>query len=279
MEQFEAYIKQHLPYKASFHPHYNDALAQMLLAGGKRFRPKLLLSIVKALAPEMLPNALAVAYAVELIHTYSLIHDDLPSMDDAPLRRGHETLHITYDEVTAILVGDALNTHAFEVLSNAPLAASIIVKLIRILATASGSGGMVLGQALDCHFEHQTLTEEKLSFIHNHKTGALIAASLQMGGVVCGVDESESQQLYDVGLVIGLMFQIKDDIIDVTQSSEVAGKTTGNDGDKNSYVNLLGLEGAKQRLDEYQENLDKMIEGLYQEPLKKALREIVRSYF
>jgi len=135
MEQF---IKNN-PVKAeSFHPYYEKALNEMLIAGGKRFRPKLLLSVVKAYEPLLVDGAKHAGYALELIHTYSLIHDDLPSMDNADLRRGHPTLHVTYDEVTALLVGDALNTYAFEVLSKAPLSSDVKVELIKILSENAG---------------------------------------------------------------------------------------------------------------------------------------------
>lgn len=140
---FEAYLSSHLPQAESFHPYYEEAIAEMLLAGGKRFRPVLLLAVVKAYNSLLLDSAYAAAYAIELLHTYSLIHDDLPAMDDADLRRGKQTLHIKYDEVTAILVGDALNTYAFEVLSTSAFSDEVRVKLIRCLATNGGLNGMV----------------------------------------------------------------------------------------------------------------------------------------
>ncbi|MDD4884464.1 polyprenyl synthetase family protein, partial [Sulfuricurvum sp.] len=154
MEQFEAFLGAHLPVVTSFHPHYELSLHQMLTGGGKRFRPALLLGVVRAYNPLLIQSAYHVALAIEVLHTYSLIHDDLPAMDNADLRRGIPTLHKTYDEVSAILAGDALNTYAFEILSNAPLADRVNVKLVRSLAHNVRVNGMVLGQAIDCQFEN-----------------------------------------------------------------------------------------------------------------------------
>lgn len=243
MEQFEAYLLAHLPVSLSPHPHYETSLRKMLIGGGKRFRPALLLDVVRAYNPLMLESAYHVALSIELLHTYSLIHDDLPAMDNADLRRGVETLHKTYDDMTAILAGDALNTYAFEVLSNAPLSASVVVKLIRELAHNGGLNGMVLGQAIDCHFENQRLELDQVKMLHIHKTGMLIAASLKMGAIIVGRDDIAGS-LYDFGIDLGLLFQIQDDIMDVTQNSVSAGKTTNNDEAKNSFVTLLGFDEA-----------------------------------
>lgn len=248
MEQFEAFLLSHLPSAASFHPHYEASLQQMLTGGGKRFRPALLLGVVQAYNPLLVPSAYHAALAIELLHTYSLIHDDLPAMDNADLRRGMPTLHKTYDEVSAILAGDALNTYAFEVLSNAPFSDRVIVKLIRSLSHNGGICGMVLGQAIDCHFENQRLELEQVKMLHIHKTGKLIAASLQMGAYIVGQDKL-AQKLYDFGIDLGLLFQIQDDILDVTQDEIQAGKTTNNDEAKNSFVNLLGFDNAMEEAD------------------------------
>lgn len=268
IEDFEAYLSSHLPKAPSFHPHYEQALHDMLLAGGKRFRPALLLAVVKAHNSLLLDSAYAAAYAIELLHTYSLIHDDLPAMDDADLRRGKQTLHIKYDEVTAILVGDALNTYAFEVLAKSSFSDEIRVKLIAELATNGGLNGMVLGQAIDCHFENHPLSLEQIKILHINKTAKLIAASLKMGAIIAGKKEL-ANSLYDFGIKLGLLFQIQDDILDVTQSSEEAGKTTQNDGDKNSFVTLLGLDDAMQEANvlakELTEQLQAFDTNLYEE--------------
>lgn len=278
IEDFEKFLKNNLPQVDSFHPDFNQALGEILDAGGKRFRPLLLLSVVQNTAPLLVQNAMHVALGVEMLHTYSLVHDDLPSMDDASFRRGHPTLHVTYDEVTAILVGDALNTHAFYMLANAPLSDEVKVKLISILARDGGISGMIIGQAIDCKFENKKLTLEQLKFLHVNKTAKLIAASLLMGAVIGGLDEIKQKVIYDFGLKLGLLFQVQDDIIDATQSSDEAGKPTGNDEHKNSFVNLLGVDGAsreKSRLIKELNNDTSKLDG----NLAKVLQKIISDYF
>ena len=277
MQRFEAYLKANLPKVESFHPHYNIALARMLLAGGKGFRPMLLLSVVEAYKPLLYENALSPALAIEFLHTYSLIHDDLPAMDNAPLRRGTETLHMTYDEATAILVGDALNTEAFYRISKASLRDDIKVKLIELLSRDGGTYGMVLGQAIDLHFENRPLTLEQIKFLHKNKTAKLIATSLLMGAVIVELDKEEQDKLYRFGIDLGLLFQIQDDIIDETQSDEEAGKTTGNDENKNSFINIMGLDGSIREAEAMANNLEERFK-LLDKPLQKALNPIVKKY-
>lgn len=276
--KFELFLKAKLPIVESFHPHFNQALGEMLDVGGKRFRPLLLLSVVESSQPLLVENALHVALGLEMMHTYSLIHDDLPCMDDAPLRRGHPTLHVSYDETTAVLIGDALNTHTFYLLANAPLSAEIKIKLVSILSSNSGIHGMVLGQAIDCFFEDKRLNVEELTFLHLHKTAKLIAASLVMGAVICELDKTIQEALYQFGLKLGLLFQVQDDIIDATLSSEEAGKPTHNDGHKNSFVNLLGLEGAQEVKQKLLLELDGELEKL-DAALSHRLKSIVEAYF
>ena len=244
LELFEDYLSNNLPISKTFHPIFEEALQDMIQAGGKRFRPMLILSIVQQFQPLLINNALPVALGVELLHTYSLIHDDLPAMDNADLRRGHPTLHKSFDEVTAILVGDALNTHSFNLIANAPLSNDIKIELIKTLSSDGGIDGMIIGQAIDCYFENQLLELNQLEFLHIHKTAKLIAGSLKMGAIISGLNIEKQNKLYNFGIDIGLLFQIQDDIIDETATEEEAGKTTANDGDKNSFVNLLGLDGA-----------------------------------
>ncbi|MCX6060628.1 MAG: polyprenyl synthetase family protein [Campylobacterales bacterium] len=276
MEQFESYMLAHLPMAPSFHPHYEAALHQMLISGGKRFRPALLLGVVQAYAPLLIKNAYSVAFAIELLHTYSLIHDDLPSMDNADLRRGAPTLHKTYSDVTAILAGDALNTYAFEVLSNAPLSDKVTVKLIRELSYNGGLNGMVLGQAIDCYFENTPLGLEQIKMLHIHKTGKLIAASLKMGAIIVGRDDI-AQELYDFGIDLGLLFQIQDDILDVTQDSMSAGKTTNNDEAKNSFVTLLGLKKSIEEANTLASKLTQQMES-FDENLQRELSPTLTHY-
>jgi len=276
MQNFENFLIDHLPVSKSIHPTYEEALQKMLAAGGKRFRPALLLGVVNAYNPLLLGGAYHAAYAIELLHTYSLIHDDLPAMDNSPLRRGEPTLHVLYDEVTAILVGDALNTYSFEVLSNAPFSDYTKVALIRELASSGGLNGMVLGQAIDCYFENRPLSIEDVRVLHTNKTAKLIAASLKMGAIIAG-REDISDTLYDFGIKLGLLFQIQDDILDVTQSSEEAGKLTNNDESKNSFVTLLGLDEALREADELADRLIKELEG-FDERLKNELSPLLMQY-
>jgi farnesyl diphosphate synthase len=279
MHNFEQFLLDNLPKSTSIHPTYERALQTMLEAGGKRFRPALLLSVVNAYNPLMLDSARYAAYAIELLHTYSLIHDDLPAMDDSPLRRGNPTLHVSFDEVTAILAGDALNTYAFEVLSKAPFSDEIKVKLIRELSENGGLNGMVLGQAIDCYFENKPLKIEDIKILHTNKTAKLIAASLKMGAIIVG-HEDVAKKLYDFGIKLGLLFQIQDDILDVTQSSKEAGKLTNNDEDKNSFVTILGLEEtlkeANLLADELKNEMNSFDESLHRELSPLLIRYINR---
>lgn len=242
LDSFDDFLKSH-PYNIkSFHPFFNDALNYMLQSGGKHFRAQLLLSVVKVLKPKSFDESLKIAMAIEMIHTYSLIHDDLPAMDDADFRRGIPTIHKKYDETTAILVGDGLNSDAFGMITKANLDSDIKLKCVEILSYNAGSNGMVLGQAIDCYFANQTLDFDQLKFLHLHKTGALIAASLQMGGVIAQMDESRCNHIYEIGLKLGLAFQIQDDINDTTKDEKELQKPANADVDKNSFVNLLGVE-------------------------------------
>jgi len=278
LEDFERYLNQHLPSTEGFHPHFQKALQEILQVGGKRFRPMLLLSVVDVCSPLLLQNSYPVALGLEMLHTYSLIHDDLPTMDDSNLRRGHPTLHITYDEVTAVLAGDALNTDAFYKISTAPLSAQTRIELVEVLAKNGGSGGMVIGQAIDCEFEDMVLKQDELEFLHLNKTAKLIAASLLMGAIICELDEKSKTAIYNFGLNLGLLFQIQDDIIDATLSEEEAGKPTKNDEHKNSFVNLLGLDGALKYKQKALEVLHMELEKL-DENLAKRLDDIAKGYF
>jgi farnesyl diphosphate synthase len=277
LEKFEDYLFNNLPKIDTFHPHFENAMQDMLKAGGKRFRPMLLLSVVNSKKPLLVENSLKVALAVEFLHTYSLVHDDLPSMDNADLRRGFTTLHKKYDEVTAILVGDALNSESFNLIANSSLHNDIKIELIKLLAENGGLNGMIIGQAIDCYFEKQILELEKLEFLYIHKTAKLIASSLKMGAIISNYDEKIQEELYNFGLDIGLLFQIQDDIIDELESSEIAGKTTKNDSLKNSFVNLLGLEESLKSAD----NLaTKCLETMnsFDKNLKDSLWELLINY-
>ncbi|MFA6138517.1 MAG: polyprenyl synthetase family protein [Sulfurimonas sp.] len=276
MQKFEKFLLDNLPMSKSIHPTYEKALHKMLVAGGKRFRPALLLGVVNSYNTLLEEGAMHAALAIELLHTYSLIHDDLPAMDNSPLRRGEPTLHVAFDEVTAILVGDALNTYSFEVLCNAPFSDYTRVQLIKELAKNGGLNGMVLGQAIDCYFENKPLAIENIKVLHTNKTAKLIAASLKMGAII--VDREElGEKLYEFGIKLGLLFQIQDDILDVTQTSQMAGKLTNNDGDKNSFVTILGLEKAVSEANVLADELHNELET-FDDNLKKQLSELLIKY-
>ena len=278
LKDFESYLIQNPILASSFHPYYEKALWEMVLNGGKRFRPALLLSVVYALNPKKLKDSYKVALALEILHTYSLIHDDLPAMDNSALRRGATTLHVKYDEAGAILIGDALNTQSFYLLSTAKFNSKIKTQLVKILSKNAGATGMVLGQALDCFFEGQKLPLTQLKTIHLNKTAKLIASSLQMGGVISKISKKDSKKLYKIGLDLGLFFQIRDDIIDVTQNEIEAGKQTHNDEKKNSYVNLLGLQKTKEASVALQNTIKKEFTTLPKK-LQKTLLSILNPYF
>lgn len=269
----EEFIKNNLIKAKSFHPYFEKALNEMLLAGGKRFRPKLLLAVVRAYEPLLVENAKYVAFGLELIHTYSLIHDDLPIMDDASLRRGHPTLHTTYDEVTALLVGDALNSYAFYMLSIAPLSNDVKIELIKTLS--ENAKDMVLGQAIDCYFENKKLNLDELKFLHLNKTAKLIATSLKMGAIIVDLDIKD--KLYEFGLDLGLLFQIQDDILDVTKKEEEIGKTTNLDENKNTFVTLLGLDDAIKEANNLAKKIEEKLNS-FDENLKIELKKLLKNY-
>ncbi|MRI58749.1 MAG: geranyl transferase [Epsilonproteobacteria bacterium] len=277
LDLFERHLRENPLKVQSFHPFYEEALNAMLQARAKRFRPLLLLSVVEASNPLLIPSALDVALALEIFHTYSLIHDDLPVMDDADLRRGEPTLHTRYDELTATLVGDALNTHAFLLISKAALSGDTKSKLVELLAHNGGVDGMVHGQIIDCYFENQKLGLEQLELLHRNKTAKLIAASLQMGAVIADLDQQIQERLYSFGLELGLLFQIQDDIIDALWTQEEAGKTTQSDSAKNSFVTLLGEQRAIQEADRYASKLQERLQDLPPK-IHAALQSLLERY-
>ena len=226
-----------------------DALEHLTRSPGKRLRPALLSAAAVAVGGEdTRPRTLAAAEALELIHTYSLVHDDLPAMDDDDLRRGHPTLHVAFDEATAILVGDGLQARAFELIaSDESLTHEQRVTLIACLARASGFEGMVGGQSLDMESTGASLSLDELKTLHAMKTGALITAALEMGAIIAGADAPRRDLLRDLGERLGLAFQIIDDVIDVRSDSATLGKTSGKDAavGKSTYVSLMGLEAAE----------------------------------
>lgn len=222
------------------------AMRYAVLGGGKRLRPMLVYATGDTLNGD-LELLGPVAAAVEIIHAYSLIHDDLPAMDDDDLRRGQPTVHIAFDEALAILAGDSLQALAFEVLASMPVAAEVRIELIQLLAVASGAAGMAGGQSLDLAGEGQQLDEHQLAEIHTKKTGALIHASVMMAAVALGATAAQRQALSEYAHSIGLAFQIQDDILDVVGETAVLGKPQGADHalDKSTYPAVLGLAAAE----------------------------------
>ena len=225
-----------------------EAMLYAVQSGGKRIRPLLTLA-VGASGTSKNEAALDLACALEMIHTYSLIHDDLPGMDDDDLRRGRPTLHKAFDEATAILAGDALLTLAFEVVANANLEAGQLVEAVKILSTASGMSGMISGQMKDIASEEVTITLEQMKEIHREKTGELLLAAVRLGNLF--IDDAKMKEAFvSYATHFGLAFQIQNDLQDVCWTSEQTGKETGKDSElsKNTYPSLLGVEGAKDAL-------------------------------
>ena len=251
-----------------------------LLLGGKRVRPFLVYAMGKMLGAEMTALDYAAA-AIESIHAYSLIHDDLPAMDNDELRRGQPTCHIAFDEATAILAGDALQTFAFEILTETPsLSAEQKLQLVKVLAQASGVQGMCLGQSLDLISEHKQVNLAELELIHRNKTGALLTAALKLGFICSPHFENKEleQQLERYSQAIGLAFQVQDDILDIEGDSAEIGKPVGSDLglDKSTYPKLLGLEGAKQKAQElYQTALHELDNLPFDTTALRALAEFI----
>lgn len=246
-------LKARLPTPDSQQPDLAEAMAYSIFNGGKRIRPTLVYATGEALGAPDAAGLDTLAAAIECVHAYSLVHDDLPAMDDDDLRRGKPTCHIAFNEATAILAGDALQTLAFQWLAEDPdLGASLKVALISRLAHASGMHGMVLGQAIDLGAVNRSLNVSELERMHQRKTGALISASVATAARICQASDAQIRALEHYGHAVGLAFQVQDDILDVTSDTVTLGKHSGADSklNKPTYVTLLGLEGAQQRADE-----------------------------
>ena len=225
-----------------------DSMKYSLEAGGKRIRPVLLLETIKMMGGNC-SAGIPFACAVEYIHTYSLIHDDLPAMDDDDLRRGKPTNHKVFGEAVAILAGDGLLNSAFEIMSGEILKNNCIgsVKAMNVIASCAGVNGMIAGQIVDIESEGRSISYEELRYLHSKKTGALIKASVMAGAYIAGANEEELKAVERYSENIGLAFQITDDILDVTGNTSELGKNTGSDiqNDKSTYVSLFGIEKAR----------------------------------
>ncbi|WP_459827270.1 polyprenyl synthetase family protein [Hydrogenophilus islandicus] len=282
-ERFEEALAAALATSGSLSARLAAAMRHALLAPGKRLRPQLVFAAgVLTDAP---PEALTpFAVAVELIHTYSLIHDDLPAMDDDALRRGQPTVHVAFDEATAILAGDALQALAFEILAATPeLTLEQRMRLVGLLARAAGAAGMVGGQALDIEAERQLSPAEdrgvaQLERLHRGKTGALIEAAV-IGGALCGprVKRTLIETLAHFAAHLGLAFQIVDDLLDTSADAATLGKTPGKDAErgKQTFVTLLGERAARARLAELQRTIDEALTPLG--PKAAALATVARQ--
>ena len=246
-EQIDAALKQYLAIPDCPQKTVYQAMYDAVNAGGKRLRPLLCLAACQICGGKI-EQALPLACALEMIHTYSLIHDDLPCMDDDDFRRGKPTCHKVYGEATAVLAGDGLLTYAFEIASRAPIPPERTVEAIRTLAVLAGANGMIAGQIVDMESEHMEITPEQLVFLQEHKTGALLRAAVLLGAIAAGGKPSVRRTLCNYANSLGLAFQIQDDILDVTGSEEALGKPLGSDEKqgKTTFVTMLGLEGARQ---------------------------------
>jgi len=250
-EQVDARLDQLIPAESIEPTSVHQAMRWSLFAGGKRLRPALLLAAGRAFGAKD-SDLLDAACALEMIHTYSLIHDDLPSMDDDELRRGRPTCHIRYGEAMAILAGDAMQTLAFQTIAEAEaLEPEVRVRVIQEVARAAGTpSGMVAGQAYDLAAESRAdVTGEELERIHHYKTGALIAAAVRCGAIISGARAADLEAITQYGTLLGLLFQITDDLLDVTATLEDLGKTPGKDARarKATYPALYGVEDARER--------------------------------
>lgn len=284
-QRTETALGQCLPAATLLPTRLHEAMRYAVLGGGKRVRPLLVhaAGLISGAAPERLDR---VSCALELIHAYSLVHDDMPCMDDDTLRRGKPTVHVQYDDATALLVGDALQTLAFQHISEAPVCDDPLQQLamVRQLAIAAGSRGMAGGQAIDLDSVGKQLSLAELELMHIHKTGALIRASVCLG-VQCGQapDAAALESLDHVGKVIGLLFQVVDDILDAEADTATLGKTAGKDAanDKPTYVSLLGVSRARALAAELcQDALDRLAPyGDAAQRLAELTRYIVRRQF
>ena len=253
-----------------------DSMLYSLKAGGKRIRPLFVLAVLE-LYRKNLQDGLIVGAVIEIIHTYSLIHDDLPSMDNDDFRRGKPTNHKVYGEALATLAGDALNTLAFGILARMDVTAEKRIELVQLLSVAAGAEGMVGGQVLDMEGEQRQLNLTELEQVHVNKTGALLRFSIEAGAVLADASKQDRATLKEYAHHIGLAFQIQDDILDIEGTTEELGKTAGKDvaSDKSTYPALLTLDGAKEKLAEHYQHA---INALDQLPIDASLLRDFAAY-
>jgi geranylgeranyl diphosphate synthase, type II len=249
----DAALERLLPAQDAYPSSIHKAVRHSTFAGGKRLRPILCMEAARMVSPGLPRGVEELGAAIEMLHTYSLIHDDLPALDNDDLRRGRPTCHVVFGEALAILAGDTLQTRAYEVMANLQCSAEQRVRVIAELARATGTvEGMIGGQVMDLEAEHQRADAQTLEYIHRSKTGALITASLVTGGIYAGAGEDSTASLRRFGSLAGLAFQIADDVLDVTQSTEQLGKTAGKDTavEKATYPALFGVEASVRKAGE-----------------------------
>jgi len=247
----DAELDRLIPKQSASPERVHAAIRWSVFAGGKRFRPALLIAVGQTFGAP-LDQLMRTACAFEMIHTYSLIHDDLPSMDDDDLRRGRATCHIQFDEATAILAGDALQALAFQTIAeDERLSAELRIQLVAEIAGAAGTpAGMVAGQALDLEAESRDVAHDEVSRIHSYKTGALIYTAARAGALISGATEDELHAITAFGINLGLLFQITDDLLDVTATADELGKTPGKDAraKKATYPSIYGIEVTRETI-------------------------------
>lgn len=263
----EDVLKNYLPKNPSFQKTIYDAMEYSVMAGGKRLRPMMMYQAYKMFGGEDKELIEPFMAAIEMIHTYSLVHDDLPAMDNDTYRRGRKTTHVVYGEDMGILAGDALLNFAYETAikgASAVKAAKNAINALAILSKKAGIMGMVGGQVVDVELTGKKLDEERLDFIFKLKTGALLEASLMVGAALAGADEKYIELMEQAGLNIGMAFQIQDDILDVTSTTEELGKPVHSDekNDKTTYVSLYGLEKSHEDVEKYSKKALSIMEEL-----------------
>lgn len=260
-EAFELYLAERME-MIEAPESLKQAMSYSLLADGKKLRPLFAIETARTLGLDI-KTVFPLAMAIEMIHTYSLIHDDLPAMDDDELRRGRPTNHIVYGEALAILAGDGLLTQSFEVLLDTESRAEVKLELVRMLSVAAGSNGMIAGQVLDIEGEGKPLLEADLTIMHQKKTGCLLVAPIVGAATIAGVSSQDYQMFKRFGECIGLAFQIQDDILDASSTSEMLGKSASDaDNDKSTYVSIIGLEASQKRFNDLIKEAMKILEGL-----------------
>ncbi len=285
VQQIEQLLTEYLPEKTGYQKEIMDAMEYSVMAGGKRLRPMLMKETYSLFAEDDRDAKIVEPFmaAIEMIHTYSLVHDDLPAMDNDDYRRGRKTTHVVYGEAMGILAGDALLNFAFETAAKAfsmfPEKSLLIGKALQILSKKAGIYGMIGGQVVDVTSVGQSLSKEVLDFIYELKTSALIESAMMIGAILAGAGDEDIKKIETIAKNVGIAFQIQDDILDVTSTAEVLGKPILSDekNEKTTYVTLVGIEKAK----EYVENISNEAISLLDEfeskndYLEKLLKELI----